>query len=174
MPRQWTTKELQYLKENAGRMPPEQLAQRLNRSKNSIQKQAAKNKISLRYYRRINLVWCNSCCKWRSKLKERELCRVCSEEKLLEKKTIVFSELMKTAPPELAKERNARETTSGTKKFDRRPRLIDVKGMSAYHQTKAAKQNSLLIEQWEWNRVHRKARAMQKRIERLRKAISSF
>lgn len=73
----WTTEELRYLRENAGKVPLRDICRHLKRSYKSVTRMAERMRLSLRC-RTSRLVWCTKCATYRTSLREKTgHCSVC-------------------------------------------------------------------------------------------------
>lgn len=72
---EWTTSELAYLREAAGRVPLREIQLHLRRSAESVRKQAQSQGLSLRVPA-WRMEWCDECATWRMRLRKNALCGV--------------------------------------------------------------------------------------------------
>jgi spore cortex formation protein SpoVR/YcgB (stage V sporulation) len=73
----WTTSEIAYLQEHAGKVRVTDICAHLNRSHSAVIHQACRQGVSLRFRERV-LVWCDCCATWRSTVDENGRCEVCA------------------------------------------------------------------------------------------------
>jgi len=74
----WTTREVMFLRENAGKMPVDAICRCLKRSNTSVETLASRLGLSLRCYR-SKLVWCDECASWRTSVSyTMGRCKVCA------------------------------------------------------------------------------------------------
>lgn len=79
----WTVGELAYLRRMAGEVPEREICGTLRLGRWQVEKQASRLGLSLSY-RDPELVWCDTCGKWRTELDEDGLCPVCAMERRID------------------------------------------------------------------------------------------
>lgn len=170
----WSTKDLRYLRDNAGLVPVSKIAKHLNRTPKAIKRKAESMGISTRYYN-SSLVWCSSCAHLRTAVNPYTgKCRVCSKREQLQKSEWRVSDALSSLPCNLRHEYNLQETKrlSGTppkpvrKKVSSDPRYRFRYMRELYRYARE-------IELWEIKCLDRRINANKKRLERIRNKLGT-
>ncbi len=172
--REWTTREVAYLAESAGRVPRREICRRLKRSSNSVFQKAKELRsqgvpVSLRCYR-PTLEACPACGCMRSTLGRQGICEVCRKRRQLEAIHARISELLHRLPFE------ERETYAETEAEvesvpDPMPEFPKVKGVSRYQACRIKEQHDREMEAWQVRTLTRQVKAAQKRKERIEEKV---
>lgn len=171
-PREWTAYETRYVYERAGTVPPEQLAQMLGRSVAEVREECGRLGVDCDF----PLVWCPSCSTWRPFLVDHRptwgVCQVCSERMLLEKREAEIAELLPMLPHADRLIYDKTDVIRGSRTHEARPAPPDVRGMARDERNRALASYQVALTDWEYRRMHRLARAAQKRKERIRAKVA--
>lgn len=161
--RAWTVGELAYLRRWAGRKPAHEIARHLRRTKQAVERQAQRMRLSLRHYR-SSLVWCPSCCAWRTKL-TLGLCPVCSRKETRAEQMEREKALLDRLAPE---ERALKRPGLHESRIDPAPKLASTQEhMRPWALAMAEERNAVLTQQWETRNLDRENAARRRRIERM-------
>lgn len=172
--RWWTTSEVAFLVENAGRMPLHDICRRLKRSSEAVYFKAKQLRsqgvpVSLRYYR-PRLEACPACGCMRSTLGKHGICAVCRRRRQLEAIHARISDLLHRLPFE------ERETYADTEAEvesvpDPKPTMPKAKGLSRYQMCRVREQHDRDMEAWQLRTLTREVKAAQKRKERIEQKV---
>lgn len=168
--RDWTTDDLAYLRDAAGRIPAVRIAQTLDRSYWSVTHAAERLGISLRCSL-AQLVWCNECASWRSGIsKKTGQCRVCRIRDQLAGREAACAETLASMTAEqritYAKQESGRGTRASSLK--QRPKKRESCPVSMYERSKAEAAYLLDVEEWEYRRLKLPYDAAKTRLRRMR------
>lgn len=169
---EWTTAEIQYLKEHAGRTTKRDIQFALKRSESSIKLMAHRLGLSLRVPL-WRLVWCDECAAWRTSINERTgRCKVCQARANLsntESRCTEVYQRMTAAQKEVYDES---ETKRGRRKeFIPRPKFPEVGHLNEYAASKAKQDYYKALEAWNLEKVDVEYTACRKRLERMRRVL---
>lgn len=164
----WNSREIAFLRENAGKLTRRELQYALKRSDASIEHQARRMGISLRVPT-WRLKWCVECANWRTELNDKTgRCKVCTTKHHLNntksKCVALYAHLN-------AEQKNAFRETRETF-HEPKPKLGTLAGMTPFQESKRRQAYLRRLEEWEYRRVNMQYQTERKRLERLRKAIN--
>lgn len=171
----WTTEELETLRDAAGKLPRREICRMLKRSRKSVERMAEKHRLSLRCYR-PKLVWCDECASWRSYLNKRTgKCRVCSMQDRLAGREWACAEALESMTPE---QRTVYEESESLRQTRRppawpKPRKRESCPVSLYERAKAEEDHFRAIEQWEYRRLELPYNAAKTRLRRMREVTGT-
>lgn len=171
--RAWTTREVAFLMESAGKLPLRTICRRLGRSERSVESMASKlNRSGARLTLKCwssKLVWCNECATWRTGIDDKTgRCRVCTMREHLEgREEACALELSMMAPEQrLVYERT--EMQRRTRRILERPKKRESCPMSRYERSKAEERYLIDIEEWEYRTLKLRYDAAKTRLRRMR------
>lgn len=172
--REWTTGEVAYLVESAGRVPRREICRHLKRSAESVYGKAKELRaqgvpVNLRCHV-TRLEACPACGCMRSTLGRKGICEVCRRRSQLEAIHARISELLHKLPFE------ERETYADTEAEvesvpDPMPEFPKVKGLSHYLTCRVKEQHDRDMEAWQVRTLTRQVKAAQKRKERIEQKV---
>lgn len=169
----WTTDDIAYLLDTAGRLSLRVICRELKRSSMSVKKMAARLNLSLRCYQ-TKLVWCNECAQWRSYInKSTGKCKVCSMRDQLQGREAACVDVYQSMTAEQRLVYDENESKRGTRKYPARPQKRESCPMSMYERAKAEADYRLAIEAWEYQRVKLPYDATKTRLRRMREVIGA-
>lgn len=171
----WSTDDVRYLIENAGRIPRREICFHLKRSSESV-KQKTKTlraegiPISLRCYR-AKLEFCPSCGRLSGHLGTKGICEPCRRREQLDTINRRIAELL---PRLTLEERDIYEKTEAEteSRWDPLPKAPRTEGLSYYEKAKIEEHYALECEECTARNLRRKIKAVQKRKERIEKKIN--
>lgn len=164
---EWTTSDLDYLRANAGILPPREICRELKRSRKSVERMAARLGVSLRAHV-SDLEWCAECAAWRSTVSPRDgRCDVCRMRASLERAERRAARALRALTPDERESYMATEPRRRSKPPPR-PRMPASSPMSRYQRAKAADLHAREMERWETACLEQRAAAARKRLERMR------
>lgn len=172
--RPWTTSEVAYLVENAGRIPKREICKHLKRRSESVNQKAKALRaqgvpVNLRCYK-PKLEICPACGCMRATLGKHGICEVCRKRVQLASIHTRISNLLHRLPFE------ERETYAVTEAeiestVDPMPRAPRTQGLSYYHACRAQELHDRAMEKWQLRNLGRQVKAAQKRKERIEKKV---
>lgn len=174
----WTTSEVAYLMEHAGRIPRREICKNLRRSTESVRYMAKRlradgTNISLRcYVPRVEI--CPSCGCRRGTLGKTGICELCERREQLAGIHGRIAELLPSLTPEqlATYEETEAETES---RIDPKPKPPDIPPEASYYRrAKAEEAHDLAVEAWAIKNVKREIKAVQKRKERIEKKVKTL
>lgn len=172
--RDWTTDELRFLRENAGKMPRRELSRALKRGAAAVRQQAYRMRrdgedIDLRCFE-SRLSTCPSCGALRSRMGSEGICEPCRRRRQLAKVHRRISDLLAQLPPE---ERAVYgETEAETESaWDPMPPPPPLAGLTSYERARAGEAREIAVEDWLARNLRRQVKAAQKRKERIAKKL---
>lgn len=172
--RDWTTAELRFLQENAGKMPRRELSRALKRGAAAVRQQAYRMRrdgedIDLRCFE-SRLSTCPSCGALRSRMGSEGICEPCRRRRQLAKVHRRISDLLAQLPPE---ERAVYgETEAETESaWDPMPPPPPLAGLTSYERARAGEAREIAVEDWLARNLRRQVKAAQKRKERIAKKL---
>lgn len=169
----WSTKDLKYLRDNAGIIPMRQICKHLKRSKNSVDWMARHIGVSLRCYKR-KMSWCPVCATWRSTLSDKTgMCRVCSKKKMLEDGEMRVSQELEKLTLEQRAEYNDQEVHRRTRCIPLKPIKLKVDPKNHYKYAKEEERYLREIEAWEIKCLDLRIDANKTRLKRIRQKSGS-
>ncbi len=168
----WTTAEVAYLVENAGRIPKREICKYLKRRSESVKQKAKALRaqgipVDLRCYR-PKLEACPACGCMRSTLGKHGICEVCRKRAQLTAIHSRISRLLHQIPFE-ERERYAETEAETESANDPMPRSPSLEGLSYYATCKAKEARDRAMEAWQIRNLTRQVKAAQKRKERIQK-----
>lgn len=173
----WTVADLEYLAENAGRIPKRQICQKLRRSSKSVERKAAwlrdrGRAVDLRHHRQ-SLEPCPSCGNMSGRRGKEGICEPCRRREQLATVHARIAELLPLLPPG---ERDTYEQTEAEteSRRDPLPSPPDTRGLSYYQRAKADEAYALELEDRVAGNLRREIKAAQKRKERIEKKVKSM
>lgn len=172
--RPWTTEEVRYLAEHAGREPLREICRRLKRSQSSVKARAHRMGVSLRAPAWC-LAWCDECATWRTSVSERTgRCRVCEMRHRTEGREAACAEALAAMTPEQRSLYASTESRRGTrKKADPMPKRPDTRPMGRFEAVRAERAWHAAVEEWELRRAKLPYDAAKTRLRRMREATGS-
>lgn len=172
--RPWSTTEVAYLIDHAGRIPKREICKHLKRRSESVNSKARHLReqgvpVDLRCYR-PKLEACPACGCMRATLGKHGICEVCRKRVQLASIHTRISNLLHRLPFE------ERETYAVTEAeiestVDPMPRFPRTEGLSYYHACKAKEMHDRAMERWQLRNLGRQVKAAQKRKERIEKKV---
>lgn len=175
--RNWTTYEVRYLTENAGRIPKRDICKHLKRSSKAVECKAARLRregsvLCLRCFK-SSLETCPSCGRLSSHLGREGFCEPCRRTKQLQEIQGRIAHLLSQLP---AQERSVYETTEAelASRNDPMPTAPSTAGLDVYHASKLLEQHERAMESWATRNLQRQIKAAQKRKERIEKKVKSM
>ena len=172
--REWTTAELRYLRENAGKMPRRELSRALKRGAKSLERRVARMReegedVTLRCFV-SRLETCPHCGALRSRIGADGICEPCRRRRQLAKVHGRIAELLAQLPPE---ERAVYDDTEAETEsaFDPMPPPPRLDGLTAYQRARAGEAREIALEDWLSRNLRRQVKAAQKRKERIQKKL---
>lgn len=165
--RDWTTAEVGYLLDAAGRVPRREICRHLRRSRKSVERKAACLGLSLRCYVR-RLRWCPACATWRSTVRdETGQCRVCEKREQLERSEDRVSAALARLGIE---QRAAYEAWESKRSSAVPPKPLKPEScpVSRYERAKAEDRHLRDVERWEVACLDRRINANKTRLRRIR------
>lgn len=171
---EWTTQEVAYLIENAGRIPKREICKHLKRRSESVSQKAKALRaqgvpVELRCYK-PKLEACPACGCMRSTLGRHGICEVCRKRAQLSVIHARISRLLHMLPFE---ERDKYADTEAEVESvpDPMPASPRLDGLSYYAQCKAKESRDRAMEAWQIRNLNRQVKAAQKRKERIQKKV---
>jgi hypothetical protein len=163
--RPWTTKELRYLRDSAGRVPAPEIQRTLGRSESSVRHQAEAHGYDLRCAK-WRLAWCNDCATWRSRLRGDGTCEVCAAKRLADAAESRADALQRRLPMQ------GQDMPWGSRRLPMPPREKppSTEG-TPYERSTALQAWHKAEEQWELLRETRRYNAARKRAADIRKKL---
>lgn len=169
----WSTKDIKYLRDNAGVLPMREICKHLKRSKNSVDWMARHIGVSLRCYKR-KMSWCPVCATWRSTLSDKTgMCRVCSKKKMLEDGEMRVSQELEKLTLEQRAEYNDQEVHRRTRRIPLKPIKLKVDPKNHYKYAKEEERYLREIEAWEIKCLDLRIDANKTRLKRIRQKSGS-
>lgn len=175
--RPWSTLEVRFLLDNAGKLPVPVIAEELNRSEASIRAKASKLKkdgcdVCLRHFE-SSLVWCPKCATWRSKLfKKSGECRVCRTRDRLQRNERRCQLAVNALPAEKRAQYLMHSKTLGGS-LPPRPPFPNLDGKTRYESSALQEQYNLDIENWETECLLKRIYAAKTRLMRIRRKLEN-
>lgn len=170
----WTLAEINFLIENAGKMPKRQICQFLRRSSKSVERKAAwlrsrGHAVELRCHK-PTLETCPSCGNLSGHRGKEGICEPCRRREQLATIHARISELLPMLTP---KQRDRYEKTEAEteSRRDPLPKAPDTSGMSNYQKARALEAHALATEECISRNLKREIKAAQKRKERIEKKV---
>lgn len=165
--RPWTTAEIAYLRDTAGRIPRRDICRRLRRSRSSVETMACRLGVSLRCYM-PKLVWCDECAKWRSHVDADGRCRVCRMREQLRGREDACAEALAAMDPAQRAVYEEGESRRQTRRVPPRPAKRASCPVSRYQRAKAEADHALAVEEWEHRCLKLRYDAAKTRLRRMR------
>lgn len=172
--REWTTADLRFLRENAGKIPRRELSRMLKRGSKAVEDMAYRLRcqgedVSLRCFV-SRLATCPSCGALRSRMGSEGICEPCRRRRQLEKVHARIADLLAQLPPE---ERAVYDDTEAETEssFDPLPPPPRTSGLTAYERARADEAREIAVEDWLSRNLRRQVKAAQKRKERIQKKL---
>lgn len=169
----WTTKEEQFLLDNAGILTRREICRELKRSTESVRNKAKRYGISLRCFVG-KLTWCNNCATWRTTVSERTgYCRVCAKREMLARSEQRVSDALAHLNFNQRTVYLNEESHRGTRKLPSKPeKQASVVG-SLYARKKAEEQYLKDVERWEVACLDQLINANKTRLKRIRQKLGT-
>lgn len=170
--RSWTTSQVEYLMEHAGKVPRDQIAEALGRSSGSVSYMAAALRkrgvrVSLRCYER-KLEWCPWCARWRTRVYRRKgMCRVCRLRERLWAAEGRCREALELLDGR-SRERFARAEPWRGSTFPPMPQAPAADSRDLYERMEAEERRAAEVEEWEIRCVQMRIDAEKSRLSRIR------
>lgn len=162
---EWTTSELAYLREAAGRVPLREIQLHLRRSAESVRKQAQSQGLSLRVPA-WRMEWCDECATWRTRIQANGRCKVCQARANIEREEGRIADALRGLPLEwrLAFERG--ESKKGRQKAMGPPPVRKVpKDATPYERSRAEQEYLAAMERWQAERLQLRYDAAKQRLK---------
>lgn len=167
--RPWTTEEVRYLAEHAGKIPRREICRALRRSSMSVKKKAGSLGLSLRVPI-WGMEWCPVCATWRTGINARGLCPVCQKRANIEAEEARCAEELAAMDPAQRASFEAAEGRRGSAKPPgRMPRRRRTDGMGLFAASKAEQEWLAAMEAWQLERLQREYDAAKQRLRRIRR-----
>lgn len=164
----WTTDEIAYLMDTAGRLSRREICKHLKRSKSSVERMAHRLGLSLRCYK-PRLVWCDECATWRTYTNDRTgRCKVCSMSEQLRGRETACAEALSQMSIKDRLIYEESEAKRGTRKLPRRPQKTESCPISMYERKRAEASYLIALEQWEYDCRKLQYDAAKTRLRRMR------
>lgn len=169
----WSTKDLRYLRDNAGVLSIREICKHLKRSRVSVEQQAKHMHLSLRCFKR-HMQWCPVCATWRSSISDRTgQCRVCAKRKMYEDGETRVSQALANLTLGQRIEYDEQEARRGTRRFPKRPTKQVVSPTNRYKYAKAEESYLIELEAWEIKCLDLRIDANKSRLKRIRKKLGT-
>ncbi len=172
----WTTEEVRFLLDNAGRIPQREICRRLKRSRKAVEHMASRlrkqgHAIDLRCYQSAATT-CPACGRRSFTARETGICRPCTLRRRLTATDGQISDLMARLPPEVRAIYEETEAETGSRAVDPMPRrAFYATKPTNYQRLKDEDEYDRAMEDWEARRIHRELKAAQKRKERIQRKL---
>lgn len=166
--RPWTTEEVRYLAEHAGKVPRREICRALKRSANSVWQKAGSLRISLRVpvWR---MEWCDECATWRTRLNDRGRCPVCQKRANIEAERARCAEEYAAMTPGQRRAFDDSESRRGRMKpHQRMPRRRRADGTGPFTADRAEQEWLAAMEAWQLERLTLEYDAEKQRLKRMR------
>ena len=167
--RPWTTEEVRYLAEHAGRVPLREICRHLKRPQGAVKMRAKRLGLSLRAPV-WGLVWCDECATWRTSVSERTgRCRVCEMRHRTEGREAACAEALAAMTPEQRALYASTEARRGTRKRPEKvpPPIIPDNATEREAELIRARY-AAAVEEWEWRSLKLSYDAAKTRLRRMR------
>lgn len=165
----WTTAEIAFLRDAAGRLSRREICFHLKKSHSSVEHQARREGLSLRCYKQA-LVWCNECASWRSYVNARTgRCKVCKMRIQLHGREVACAETMAIMTPEQRLVYEETESLRETREVPKRPVKQESCPVSRYQRKRAEERYLRALEAWEYKCLYLQYDAAKTRLRRMRK-----
>lgn len=164
----WTTEEVRYLAEHAGKVPRREICRHLRRSAKSVRRKAESMRISLRVpvWR---LHWCDECATWRTRLNAQGRCPVCQKRANVEAEAARCADELAAMTPGQRRSFEAAETRRGrVKPHSPRPRRKPSDGTGPFAASRSEQEWLAAVEAWELERLAKRYDAEKQRLKRMR------
>ena len=169
----WSTKDIKYLRDNAGVLPMREIYKHLKRSKNSVDWMSRHLGVSLRCFK-TKLKWCPVCAKWRSTVSPKTgQCRVCSKRKNLMDGEWRVSDALMQLTPEQRLIYDDEESSRGKRRVPPKPTKIKVSPKNRYKYAKEEERYTIALEAWEIKCLDLDIDANKTRLKRIRKKLGT-
>ncbi len=171
--RAWTTREVAFLIDAAGRLPLRTICKRLGRSESAVESMASKlnrsgEHLTLKCWS-SRLVWCNECATWRTGIDDKTgRCRVCTMREQLRGREDACSRELAIMTPEQRLVYERTEAQRRTRKALERPQKRGSCPMSRYERSKAEERYLIDLEEWEYRTLRLRYDAAKTRLRRMR------
>lgn len=171
---EWTTQDVSYLIENAGRITLRQMCRELGKSRRAVETMAYRLRqqgedVDLRCYIRKTSI-CPACGCMRATLKRHGICEVCRKRVQLSAIHTRISHLLRKLPMH-ERAIYAETETEIESSIDPMPAPAMLNGLSRYQRERAQDIRDIQMEQWQLRNLNRQVRAAQKRKERIEKKL---
>lgn len=172
--RDWTVADLQFLRDNAGKMPRRELSRALKRGARAIESQVylmrkSGEDVTLRCFR-SKLTSCPSCGARRGRMGSEGICEPCRRRRQLAKVQGRISDLLAKLPPEERAVYDATEAETESS-WDPMPPPPHLAGLGRYERARAEEAREIEVEDWLVRNLRRQVKAAQKRKERIEKKV---
>jgi len=170
----WSTKDLKYLRDNAGLIPISKISKHLGKSPKAIQRKAETLGLSTRYFN-STLAWCPNCAHMRTEINPHTgVCRVCSKQKQLDKSEQRISEALAQLPFEQRSVLEHFELSRGSE-IPPKPvmKKVSTKPRYRYRRNRELIRYERELELWEIKYLDRRINANKKRLERIRMRLGT-
>ena len=170
-PREWTAAETRFVSRYAGLVPLGRLALDLGRDPVDVADECARIGVDPRFVGTL-LFWCDFCASWRPKLDSGGVCEVCQRRAQLFRIESQISDLLAQASPEIRATYAETEAERQGRRIGARPRPTRTPDMGAREAMAAETAYLAALSEWEAATIFRRAKAAQKRKERIRLRIA--
>ncbi len=171
--RAWTTREVAFLLDSAGKLPLRSICKKLGRTRRSVESMASKlnrsgANITLRCWS-TKLIWCDECATWRTGLDDKTgRCRVCTARVQLQGRENACARELKMMTPQQRHVYERTEAQRRTRKPPARPQKSQSCPMSRYERSKAEERYLIELEEWEYRCLKLRYDAAKTRLRRMR------
>lgn len=168
----WTTGEIRYLREHAGKVPLREICRHLRRSTRSVAVMAGRMRLSLRCYT-SKLVWCPRCAAWRESVSAKTgHCRICAKRDALERAKLRTAAAYAKLP---AAKKLVIDEKMSKYSSDPGPRPVHPAPFSGSHYAnqKAEEEYSVALERWELGRLTKLVDNEKSRLRNIRKMLDA-
>lgn len=169
----WTTSEVKYLLEWAGKRSVPDICKDLGRTEASVRSKAAElrrsgQEMSLRFYE-SKLVWCPSCATWRTKVfGATGMCLVCRLKERVARAESKCEEALAALPDEARAEFLSKQHKRGSG-IPLKPKVVPPLSNTPYDSMKFQADSAVAAERWEVACLRKMANAEKTRLSRIRR-----
>lgn len=165
---EWTTDQIAYLRDTAGRIPRREICRELKRSTSSVELKAHRLGLSLRCYK-FQLVWCVECASWRTYTDERTgRCKVCTMREQLRGREDACSDALAAMSIEQRLIYEESEAKRATRRLPKRPQKMASCAISMYERRRTEAIYLIDLEKWEHSCLKLQYDAAKTRLRRMR------
>lgn len=166
--RDWSTAEVRYLLEHAGKVPRREISRALRRSAKSVRRKAESMGVSLRVPK-WGMVWCDECAAWRTRTNAQGRCPVCQKRANIEAEAARCAEEYAAMTPDQRRAFDDSESRRGrVKPRPRMPRRRLPRGAGPAAEARAEQEWLAAVEAWQLERLTLEYDAEKQRLKRMR------